>query len=231
MWFPGKHWWRKMARVVSFKNARRRSDHLVAWPANKRRGQRRRRPFPQRKQRYELVKIRSTHNWAEADFSSCCCRTVTVIDPKWLLCQTVPWFMVERELWVQASCRISRLKIGWVYCTIPRWISWTQCWKGMCFFAFYRANQWVASVDLFANEEAHANVIVDPKASWTEQETEVRFFGGSAREKMKQKLSSADQTFFTHKHTHLLPPNCSFMVLDARQYVAGVLLSHTLIRA
>lgn len=35
-------------------------------------------------------------------------------------------------------------------------------------------SQWVASVDLFPNEEAHANVVVTKTDSWTEQNEEVR---------------------------------------------------------
>lgn len=38
---------------------------------------------------------------------------------------------------------------------------------------FKSKNWWVASVDLFANEEAHGNVLVNPNVSWTEQESEV----------------------------------------------------------
>ena len=34
-------------------------------------------------------------------------------------------------------------------------------------------HQWVASVDLFANEAADANLIVTPTDSWTQQGTEV----------------------------------------------------------
>lgn len=33
--------------------------------------------------------------------------------------------------------------------------------------------QWVASIDLFPNEEAHANVVVTKTDSWTEQNQEV----------------------------------------------------------
>ena len=33
--------------------------------------------------------------------------------------------------------------------------------------------QWVASVDLFANEDAHANIVVTPTDSWTQQGEEV----------------------------------------------------------
>jgi len=33
--------------------------------------------------------------------------------------------------------------------------------------------QWVASVDLSPNEEAHANIIVDPTKSWVDQDQEV----------------------------------------------------------
>ena len=36
--------------------------------------------------------------------------------------------------------------------------------------------QWVASIDLSPNEEAHANVIVTKTESWTEQNEEVHFF-------------------------------------------------------
>ena len=35
--------------------------------------------------------------------------------------------------------------------------------------------QWVASVDLFPNEDAHANVVVTKTDSWTEQNEEVKF--------------------------------------------------------
>lgn len=33
--------------------------------------------------------------------------------------------------------------------------------------------QWVASVDLFANEDAHANIVVTATDSWTQQGEEV----------------------------------------------------------
>lgn len=36
--------------------------------------------------------------------------------------------------------------------------------------------QWVASIDLSPNEEAHANVLVTKTESWTEQNEEVQFF-------------------------------------------------------
>jgi len=35
--------------------------------------------------------------------------------------------------------------------------------------------QWVASVDIFPNEEADANVVLTPTDSWTAQEKEVLF--------------------------------------------------------
>lgn len=35
--------------------------------------------------------------------------------------------------------------------------------------------QWVASVDIFPNEEADANVVLTPTDSWTDQEKEVSF--------------------------------------------------------
>ncbi|EDO42784.1 predicted protein [Nematostella vectensis] len=41
--------------------------------------------------------------------------------------------------------------------------------------SYFKAREWwVASVDLFPNEEAHANVIVDPAKSWDEQNNEVQ---------------------------------------------------------
>lgn len=33
--------------------------------------------------------------------------------------------------------------------------------------------QWVGSIDLHPNEEAHANIIVDPAATWTDQERSI----------------------------------------------------------
>lgn len=42
--------------------------------------------------------------------------------------------------------------------------------SALLFFFFL---QWVASVDLFPNEEAHANVVVTKTDSWTEQNEEV----------------------------------------------------------
>jgi len=38
---------------------------------------------------------------------------------------------------------------------------------------FKSKDWWVASVDLFPNEEAHANVVVTKTESWTEQNEEV----------------------------------------------------------
>ena len=38
---------------------------------------------------------------------------------------------------------------------------------------FKNKNFWVLSIDLVASDEADANVVVDPKASWTEQEETV----------------------------------------------------------
>ncbi|XP_015906841.1 dihydropteridine reductase [Parasteatoda tepidariorum] len=38
---------------------------------------------------------------------------------------------------------------------------------------FKACNWWVGSIDLSSNEEAHANVVVKPSESWTEQESEV----------------------------------------------------------
>ena len=37
--------------------------------------------------------------------------------------------------------------------------------KHLCSF-----QQWIGSIDLFPNEDAHANIIVDPAAAWTAQE-------------------------------------------------------------
>jgi hypothetical protein len=34
--------------------------------------------------------------------------------------------------------------------------------------------QWVGSIDLFANEDADANVVVAPSESWIDQETTIR---------------------------------------------------------
>ncbi|XP_065187670.1 dihydropteridine reductase-like [Sycon ciliatum] len=45
---------------------------------------------------------------------------------------------------------------------------------GSTIVSFLRSkNWWVVSVDLFANEEADSNVLVNPEASWTSQETEI----------------------------------------------------------
>ena len=53
-----------------------------------------------------------------------------------------------------------------------------SCWlhliyKQFCSSFFFFFLQWVASVDLFPNEEAHANVVVTKTDSWTEQNEEV----------------------------------------------------------
>ncbi|XP_015777460.1 PREDICTED: dihydropteridine reductase-like [Acropora digitifera] len=46
---------------------------------------------------------------------------------------------------------------------------------GMTCVTYFKArNWWVASVDLFPNEEAHANVIVSKTESWTEQNEEIQ---------------------------------------------------------
>lgn len=42
--------------------------------------------------------------------------------------------------------------------------------------------QWVLSVDLFANEEADGNVIVNPESSWTGQEAEASITEGTVPE-------------------------------------------------
>ncbi|XP_013783784.1 dihydropteridine reductase-like [Limulus polyphemus] len=42
-----------------------------------------------------------------------------------------------------------------------------------CVAYFKSQNWWVGSIDMFPNEDAHANVIVKPCDSWTEQESEV----------------------------------------------------------
>ena len=45
---------------------------------------------------------------------------------------------------------------------------------GRTLVSFFKAKGfWVLSVDLVSSEEADANVVVDPNASWTEQETAV----------------------------------------------------------
>ncbi|XP_031564148.1 dihydropteridine reductase-like [Actinia tenebrosa] len=43
-----------------------------------------------------------------------------------------------------------------------------------CVTYFKAKNWWVTSIDLFPNEEAHANVIVDSSKSWVEQDQEVQ---------------------------------------------------------
>ncbi|KAK2713151.1 dihydropteridine reductase-like [Artemia franciscana] len=42
-----------------------------------------------------------------------------------------------------------------------------------CVSAFKSKNWWVASIDLAVNDDAHANVLVKPTGSWTDQESQV----------------------------------------------------------
>ena len=55
------------------------------------------------------------------------------------------------------------------------WVRWCGKIVQCRIYTKYVYMQWVASVDIFPNEEADANVVLTPTDSWTDQEKEVTF--------------------------------------------------------
>ena len=87
---------------------------------------------------------------------------------RWLLLNN-PLDLVSGIIWQNSLCLLRTI--------VKQWDSGlllvASYLQAVLLFFFFFFLQWVASVDLFPNEEAHANVVVTKTDSWTEQNEEV----------------------------------------------------------